>query len=220
MFSLFPKDKKFYVLFNQLSENLVAITREFQGFLDNYTSVAPPPKGTADLVETSPALRRIIELDRKGDEISEQLLKELFSTFVTPMDREDVHGLTKVLASIIEHVNGAARRFDMYNIHTVQTPARELTRVLLECVIEVETLVNRIDNLSSLEKFTPVIDKLNQLEKEGDRIYRQAIKEMFVLEKDPIEVIKWKDIYERLENAIDKCHSAGTIMLGMILKYA
>jgi uncharacterized protein Yka (UPF0111/DUF47 family) len=220
MFSLFPKDKKFYVLFNDLSANLVEITTEFESFLKDYSNNSPPAKGTADLIATSVSLKRIIDLDRKGDDLSEQLLKELFSTFVTPMDREDVHGLTKTLTSIIEHVTGAARRFDMYNISTVHAPAIELTQVLIKCVTEVQSLVNRIDNLSSLEKFTPVIDQLNLHEKEGDRIYRKAIKEMFLHEQDPLEVIKWKDIYDRLENAIDKCYAAGTIMLGMILKYA
>src|SRR3990167_8572899 len=111
--SLFPKDKKFFVLFNNLSQCLVEIAKEFQLFLHTYQdNPIVTANQTRDLVESSVALKKIVSLDSHGDGLSEDLLKTLFSTFVTPMDREDIHALTKTLTSIIAHVNGAARRFD------------------------------------------------------------------------------------------------------------
>ncbi|PIQ26762.1 hypothetical protein COW36_00585 [bacterium (Candidatus Blackallbacteria) CG17_big_fil_post_rev_8_21_14_2_50_48_46] len=226
--SLFPKDKKFFVLFNNLSQCLVEITTEFQNFLQDYED-KPIVTGqqTRDLVESSVSLRKIIDLDSKGDGLSEDLLKTLFSTFVTPMDREDIHALTKTLTSIIEHINGAARRFDMYQIKTVEPAALELSQILIESTSELKFLIERLDNLSSLERFTPHIEKLSQLEKAGDKIYRTTIKKLFCSAgesqcstEDTLHIIKWQDIFECLENAIDKCNSAGTILMGIILKYA
>ena len=219
--SLFPKDKKFFVLFNNLSQCLVEISAEFQHFLDIYQeNPFVAEQKTTELVESSASLKKIISLDSRGDGLSEDLLKTLFSTFVTPMDREDIHSLTKTLTSIIEHINGAARRFDMYHVKKVEPAALELTRILRESTSELQLLIGQLDNLSSLERFTPHIEKLSQLEKEGDKVYRAAIKQLFYLPEDTLHVIKWKDIYECLENAIDKCNSAGSILMGIILKYA
>ncbi|MGE3725244.1 MAG: DUF47 domain-containing protein [Candidatus Sericytochromatia bacterium] len=219
--SLFPKDKKFFVLFNNLSQCLVEIAKEFQLFLHTYQdNPIVTANQTRDLVESSVALKKIVSLDSHGDGLSEDLLKTLFSTFVTPMDREDIHALTKTLTSIIAHINGAARRFDMYHIHSVEPAVHELTQILLECTNELAFLIERLDNLSSLERFTPHLEKLNQLEKEADKIYRSAIKQLFNEPQDTLHVMKWKDIFECLENAIDKCHSAGSILMGIILKYA
>lgn len=220
--NLFPKDKKFFVLFNELAKVLVNISAEFIEFLnqysENYTSTS---KGTGDLMACSLKLTRIMELDKEGEHLAADLRKELFSTFVTPLDREDIHGMTKILNSIIEHVTGVARRFDMYNITNVRPQAIELSLILQSCVKQVEYLINHMDNLSSLDKIRSAITELEKLEKEGDRIYRNAIKEMFYAgDQDPLEVMKWKDVYERLENAIDKCNSSGSIIMGMILKYA
>lgn len=221
-FSLFPKDKKFFILFNNLSQCLVEITTEFQHFLISYQDKPfETSQKTTDLIESSSSLKKIISLDAKGDGLSEELLKNLFSTFVTPMDREDIHALTKTLTSIIEYINGAARRFDMYHIKTVEPAAIELTKILVESTNELRFLIERLDNLSSLERFTPHIEKLNQLEKVGDRIYRSAIKDLFCCNSEnTLHVIKWKDIFECLENSIDKCNSAGSILMGIILKYA
>lgn len=224
MFKLnfFPKDKKFFVLFNDLSQVLVSIAAEFIEFLNQYPSnYAANSKGTGDLMAGSLKLTRIMELDKQGEHLVTELRKELFSTFVTPLDREDIHGMTKILNSIIEHITGAARRFDMYHITDVRKPAIELSLVLQSCVKQVEFLINHMEDLSSLDEIQHAITELEKLEKEGDRIYRNAIKEMFYLPNpDPLEVMKWKDIYERLENAVDKCNSSGSIIMGMILKYA
>lgn len=220
--SLFPKDKKFFILFNNLSQCLVEITNEFQYFLKSYQdNPFETSQKTTDLMESSVSLKKIISLDAQGDGLSEDLLKTLFSTFVTPMDREDIHALTKTLTNIIEYINGAARRFDIYHIKTVEPAALELTQVLVESTNELRFLIERLDNLSSLERFTPHIERLSQLEKEGDHIYRSAIKELFFCtSENALHVIKWKDIFECLENSIDKCNSAGSILMGIILKYA
>ncbi len=205
---LIPQNRKFFELFNDLSEVLTFIVREFIDFLKNYH-------------QKDGYITKIIDLEQKGNRIAAELMVELSSNFVTPLDREDIHGLTKILNGIIDHVHGVARRFDMYNVDAIREPAILMSEVLLNCVEELELLINRLNNMSALEKITPAIDQLDKFEEKGDEIYRQAIKELFLKEADtPLEVLKWKDIYERIENNIDKCNDAGNIILGIILKYA
>lgn len=204
---LMPEDKKFFVLFNELSQLLVEIIKEFLTLLKDYSN-------------RQIHVTKVHEMEQRGNKIAAELLKELFSNFVTPLDREDIYSLTKLLNSIVDHVHGVARRFDMYNVERMREPAVRLAEVLLSCSEELQLLINRLNDMSALEKFTPGIDKLDKLEEKGDEIYRQAVKDLFHNESQHLEVIKWKDIYERLENNIDKCNDIGNIILGIILKYA
>lgn len=219
--NFFPKDRKFYVLFNNLSECLVETVTEFGHFLESYPNLPiVTERRTAELAESSETFKNLLALDKKCDAVSEELRTALFQTFVTPMDREDIHGLNKTLTSITEHVSSAARRFDMYHVNKVEPAVHKQADVLLRCVKELQILIGHLENLSSLEKFTPHIEQLHLLEKEGDQIYRKAVKELFWQPTDTIHVMKWKDIFERVEDAIDKCNQAGTILMGIILKYA
>jgi predicted phosphate transport protein (TIGR00153 family) len=206
-FKFMPEDKKFFKLFNELSRVLVEIVHEFAAFLKNFSS-----NGGQSL--------KIRELEQKGNKIAAELMKELSSNFVTPLDREDIHGLTKILNGIIDHVHGVAIRFEMYNIDKIRSPAIRMSEVLSECVEELQLLITQLNNMSALELITPGIDKLDKYEEKGDVIYRKAIYELFHSEIDTLEVLKWKDIYERIENNIDKCNDAGNIILGIIFKYA
>lgn len=200
---------------------MVETVAEFGRFLETYPdSPVVSERRTAELAESSDTFRNLLALDKKCDALSDELRTALFSTFVTPMDREDIHGLNKTLTSITEHVSSAARRFDMYHVRKVEPAVLMQADVLLRCVKELQVLIGHLDNLSSLERFTPHIEKLHQLEKEGDHIYRKAMKELFWQPTDTIHVIKWKDIFERLEDAIDKCNMSGNILMGIILKYA
>jgi predicted phosphate transport protein (TIGR00153 family) len=218
--NLIPQDKKFYEIFNKLSANLVKLVVSFETFLKDYKPPRTEHKGTADLMEDSAHLKEIFEIDNYGDKLVDEMFTKLFSTFVTPLDREDIHSLAKLLSSIMEHVTGAARRFDMYHIQAVPPAVIEMVQILLECVREIEVLIGSLDNLSNLKTFTSIIERLHQQEKQGDKIYRKAIKELFYNSSDPVEIIKWKDIYERIENSIDKCNAASSVFMGIILKYA
>lgn len=219
-FSFFPKNKIFYTLFDELSQDLVLHAEAFHAFLTAYTQGQSTASQTAELMQSSLPFTELLRLDKKAESTSAQLHTTLLSTFVTPMDREDIHNLNKTLLSIVEHVTSATRRFDMYHVHTVEADIFPLAEVLIECVKEIALIMAQIDNLTTLEKFTPHIDHLQSLEKKGDQIYRSAVKKLFQTPQDPLHVIKWKDIYERLENAIDKCNSTGSILMGIILKYA
>ncbi|MEK7433942.1 MAG: DUF47 family protein [Cyanobacteriota bacterium] len=205
--NLVPKDKIFFELFDQLSSSLVEMTEEFYKFINDYENKEIYSK-------------KIIELEEKGHQISERLLKELISNYITPIDREDVHALTKLLNSVVEHVNAATLYFDLYRIENVNQHVKDLTTKLREGVYEIKFLIDHVEDMSKVEKVYSHIEKLRIIEEEGDRIYRDAVRELFSKTEEPLHIIKWKDVYHRLENAIDKCSDTGNIILGMILKYA
>lgn len=205
--NLMPQDKKFFELFNKISNTLIEISDQFVLFLENYSN-------------KDAYVGKINKLEDEGNNIADELMKELLSTFVTPMDREDIHSLTKLLSSIVNHVHSVTRYFDLYNINEVNQNVTDLAKVLSSCSKELSLMIERLNNMSELNKISPHIDEIHKFEYQGDKIFRAAIKDLFTNDYDALYVLKWKDIYNRIENAIDKCNDSANVILGIILKYA
>lgn len=204
---LIPQDKKFFRLFNELTAVLVEITDEFNGFLNEYS-------------KKEEYTERITKLQEKGNKISENLLNEIISSFITPIDREDIHSLTKILNSIVEHVHAATIYFELYRIESINKNVFALAVTLKEAVYELKQLMDRLEDKSQVERVYSHLQKLQAIEENGDKVYRDSIRALFRETEDPLSIIKWKDVYHRLENAVDKCSDAGNTILGMVLKYA
>lgn len=204
---LIPQDKKFFRLFNELTDVLVKITDEFNLFLNDYS-------------KKEEYTERITTLQKKGNKISEELLKEIISSFITPIDREDIHTLTKILNSIVEHVHAATIYFELYRIETINKNIFALAESLKGAVSELKQLMDRLEDKSDVERVYSHLVKLQTIEENGDEIYRNSVRALFRDTEDPLSILKWKDVYHRLENAIDKCSDAGNTILGMVLKYA
>lgn len=204
---LIPQDKKFFRLFNELTAVLVEITDEFNGFLNEYS-------------KKEEYTERITKLQEKGNKISENLLNEIISSFITPIDREDIHSLTKILNSIVEHVHAATIYFELYRIESINKNVFALAVTLKEAVYELKQLMDRLEDKSHVERVYSHLQKLQAIEENGDKVYRDSVRALFRETEDPLSIIKWKDVYHRLENAVDKCSDAGNTILGMVLKYA
>jgi len=205
---LLPQDKKFFLLLNELSDILVGITHEFNSFLKNYST-------------KDGHITRIHEFERSAGRVTGELLKELFSNFVTPLDREDIYSLTKILNGIIDRINGITKKFEAYNVKSVENSALSLSEVIMDCADEIKLLISNLNNMSAIDVFKPALNRLDALEEKGDDLYYGAMKDLFHSDNiSTVDVIKWKDIYERLEKDIDKCNDIGHIVLGLILKYA
>lgn len=204
---LIPQDKKFFRLFNELTAVLVEITDEFNGFLNEYS-------------KKEEYTERITKLQEKGNKISEDLLNEIISSFITPIDREDIHSLTKILNSIVEHVHAATIYFELYRIESINKNVFALAVTLKEAVYELKQLMDRLEDKSHVERVYSHLQKLQAIEENGDKVYRDSVRALFRETEDPLSIIKWKDVYHRLENAVDKCSDAGNTILGMVLKYA
>lgn len=188
----------------------------------------------ANVVEGAKLLRELLddytEVDQKrmkiegvesiGDEIAHKIMEKLNTTFITPMDREDIHALTSALDDILDYINATSQRLHLYNVKEVTDDARALANVILRASEETAALTDNMENLKDVKNLKQRWIEVNRLENEGDKISRHAIAGLFENQKDPIEVIKWKELYEHLETAIDKCEDAANIVEAVVLKNA
>ena len=204
---LIPREEAFFDLFNAQAANVVEGARLLKDFLENYTDVDQK--------------RMLIErTESNGDEITHKIIEKLNTTFITPIDREDIHALASALDDILDFINASAQRMHLYDVESVTHDAISLACVILRAAEETENLTNNMKNLKNLKSMKTCWIEVNRLENEGDKISRQAIATLFRNESNPIEVIKWKEIYEHLEMAIDKCEDAANIVEAVVLKNA
>lgn len=173
-----------------------------------------------DYTEIDQKRMKIEGVESIGDEIAHKIMEKLNTTFITPMDREDIHALSSALDDILDYINATAQRLQLYRVSAITDDACKLANVILRASEETAALVESMENLKDTKRLKSRWIEVNRLENEGDKVSRQAIAGLFEKEKDPIEVIKWKEIYEHLETAIDKCEDAANIVEAVVLKNA
>jgi uncharacterized protein len=201
--NLVPQRKEFYELYSRSSANLVEISRLLVSFLDQF-----PGNGT-DLV------RDIKELEHEGDRLTHEVVNLLNRTFVTPFDRDDMYRLASALDDICDHVDEVAGNIASFGVDEIRPPALEQARLIHRATTNLDAAVGRLEGFRD----SPTeLQALHELEDEGDRIEREAISELFRSNDDAISVIRWKDIYERLEDALDACQSAGHVLEAILVK--
>jgi predicted phosphate transport protein (TIGR00153 family) len=157
-------------------------------------------------------------VEHEADLITHETMEKLNKTFVTPLDREDIHDLISSLDNILDHVEAAADKFSLYRIPEVQPDAILLADILLHAVREVQTTIGQLRNLKGADSVLKHCIEINRLENEGDFAYRSAIAKLFEKGGDPLNVIKWKEVYESIENAIDSCEDVANVIEGVALK--
>jgi len=156
-------------------------------------------------------------IEHTGDEITHQLFRKLNQTFITPFDREDIHELGSTMDDVIDLVDAAASRFALYRITHVRPGTADLSKVLAAATVEVKEAVHAME--SPDEALRRVIE-INRLENDSDRLCRVLIAQLFEEENNPIEIIKWKEIFEVMETAVDKCEDVSNVIESVILKNA
>ena len=199
---LIPRESKFFRMFSEVSQNLIQGTRLLHDILKN------PP-------HMDPRLDQLQEIEHRGDEMTHGILTALNQTFITPFDREDIHRLTSSLDDVLDFVNAAGVRLRLYKIKTPPSIAAELAAMIVE---QSEELAQGV---SLLEKNKLVLEhcvEVHRLENEADRLSRKAIADLFDNEKDPIHLIKIKELYEVLETATDKAEDAANVLEAVALK--
>jgi len=204
---LIPREEKFFDLFVQQAENVLEGARQLKDLLENYT----------DLEQK----RMLIEkTESNGDEIAHRIIEKLNTTFITPMDREDIHALTSALDDILDLINGTAQRLHLYRVNNITPEAVKLANIILRATEETLALTQNLENMKQPKNMKARWIEVNRLENEGDAVSRAAIAGLFENETNPIEVIKWKELYEHLETATDKCEDAANIVEAVVLKNA
>lgn len=197
-----PKDEGFFTLFDQLSSRLNAAATHLQAL------VADPSQRESLTV-------KIKAEEHAADALTYEVLQRIDRSFVTPLDREDIHLLTNRLDNVVDLIDGTARRVTMYRIDESRPAANELTRVLRAAA---ETITEGVKHIRKPQEVHRVARRVKELEEEADQIYSQAISELFAGRPDPLEVIKWKEIYDNLEHAVDECEDVANVLESISLK--
>lgn len=201
---LLPREKSFFDQFTEVTANIEASAQALVELLENYRDVEKK-------------VAHIKDLEHRGDQMTHALMTRLNQTFITPFDREDIHLLASRLDDVLDLIDSVASRLIIYRIGQPRPGAAELARILLKATSEVHAAV------SQLEKQDRILEhciEINRLENEGDSAVRAAIARLFEEEKDPVEIIKWKELLEVLEIATDKCEDVANVLEGVVLKSA
>jgi predicted phosphate transport protein (TIGR00153 family) len=201
-FSLLPRDRTFFDLFIEAGQNAVRAAK----LLDEMMHTWPEGEGLS---------RDILKAEQEGDRITHDIVKRLNTTFVTPIDREDIYGLATQMDDIVDFTEEAADFLGLYKIEAPMEQAQALTKVL---VASCEQLAMGLEKLPSFKDLDKYWIEIHRLENDGDRISRDAVASLFSNGIDPMVVIRWKDMFAVLEEAIDATETAAQIIEGIVIK--
>jgi predicted phosphate transport protein (TIGR00153 family) len=200
--SLVPQNKEFFRLLERASENAVAIAQSLIGLLEAF------PSNGSQLAEVK-------ELEHEGDRLTREIVDLLNRTFVTPFDRDDIYLLASAIDDVCDHVDEAAGNIAGYGVEVIRPKASEQAQVILRSAQKLHEAVERLDGFKDSSR---QLHALRDLEDDGDRLNREAISELFTSNEDPIAVIRWKDIHEQLEEAVDACENAADVLEAILVK--
>jgi predicted phosphate transport protein (TIGR00153 family) len=202
MFSIFPRQEDFFALFAKQGikvregcELLVDMVEHFED-MENKAS-------------------RLKDIEHQGDLITHEIFERLNRTFITPLEREDIHDLASALDDVLDAVEGIGSRLVLFKVPGPTPEAMKLARITLQCGIQIEQAVTHLREFKNLMGFTI---ELNRLENEADAISRNAVAELFTGVHDPIDVLRWKELYGRLEAATDMSEDVANIIESIVLK--
>jgi uncharacterized protein len=201
-FSLLPRDRTFFDLFIEAGQNSVRTAK----LLDEMMNTWP---------DSGDLSREIVIAEQEGDKITHNIVQRLNSTFVTPIDREDIYSLATQMDDIVDYAEEAADYLGLYKIEAPMVQAQALTKVL---VASCEQLAMGLENLPSFKELDKYWIEIHRLENDGDRISRDAVASLFSNGIDPMVVIRWKDMFAVLEEAIDATETAAQILEGIVIK--
>jgi predicted phosphate transport protein (TIGR00153 family) len=198
-----PKEREFFDLFEEAARNAVHAAELLERLLEHW------PDGGAEI------LAEIVDCEHVGDRITHDIIQRLNHSFVTPFDREDIIALASGLDDVVDYIEEVANFLELYRIEAPMQQAQEMATVLRQSTRAICSAVPRLRALQDVNEFTV---EVNRLEDEGDRLLRGAVASLFDHGIDPMMVIRWKDIFERLEDAIDSTETAVNILEGVIIK--
>ncbi len=205
MVRLIPRDNKFFDLFIAMSANVTEGARELHRVLSNGTDI-------------SAGAQRVKDLEHKGDDLTHGLIRKLNQTFITPFDREDIHRLASSIDDVLDFVNSAAVRLKLYKISPPPPEAASLSALIIRQCEELAKALGMLEK-NQAGVLTCCVE-INRLEEQADNICRSAIGDLFEHERDPITLLKLKELFEVLEEATDKAEDAANVLETVVLKSA
>lgn len=206
--SIFNKtNDKFYLWFEQAAENNYQAAKFLEALCKNFRD----PKETA---------KKVHLLEHKGDEISHNIYNQLNKAFTTPLDREDIIALTSDLDDVMDLIHASTTALDIYNVKKVTPIAQNLARVITDCTRQIAKVLPKLRHRRDFHQVHKASIEINRLENEADDLLRQGLRELFYKSRNPIDVLRWRDIYRLMEEATDKSEDIAQILEGLITKYA
>jgi len=203
-FSLAPREEKFFDMFEKSADTVLEGVRLFKDMMDNFENVEEKA-------------RVIKEVENKGDVNTHEIVEKLNRSFVTPLDRDDIHALSSELDDILDCVEALASRFLMFHIKEVTPEMKTFAHLILQATEEISKAVHSLKKLDNLMSFCKEIKRLENL---GDDLSRKVIADLFADEKDPIRLIILKEVYGRFERSLDKCEDVANIIEAIVVKNA
>jgi len=206
-FPFMPREEKFFDLFEQSAENMVKAAQGLKEMVDNWGDVEK-------------RVGQITELEHEGDTITHQIIAQLHRTFVTPFDREDIALLAHTLDDVTDFIQAAADAMLIYKVDYPSLKAKELADIIVQATAEVERAIPQLRNRAQLKRVLVRCVEINRLENMADTVYRAAMAELFNDSPDMAYVIKWREIYEHMESATDRCEDVANVLEGVAIKHA
>ncbi len=203
-FKFLPKEERFY-------DDFVALAEEIQrgaAVLEEMLAPEHPLWDKADEIK---------EVEHKCDFLTHEIIQRLHRTFVTPLDREDIHSLARSLDDVMDAIDASAAIIRLYQIKVVRPDARELARIIMASAVQVVKAMKALERRKGVAE--PAVE-INRLENEADRAHQSAVRLLFEEERDPVTIIKWKEILDFLEDATDRCEDVANVLEGVVVKHA
>jgi predicted phosphate transport protein (TIGR00153 family) len=205
--SLIPREKKFFALFEQGTQNAVKIAQQLKDMVYIWENVKE-------------RVWVINDLEHQGDAITHQIFEQLHRSVITPFDREDIALLAHSLDDVTDFIHAAADAMLLYKVERPTNRAKELVDIVVQAVAEVERAVSEIHDRIGRKQLLKRCVEINRLENMGDSVYRSAMAELFDDSADFAGLIKWREIYKHMESVIDRCEDIANILEGVAIKYA
>ena len=206
-FLMTPRDTKFYDLFEQDTANLVTAAEKLVDLFNNYEDVEAKAKQLKDL-------------ERQGDIITHEIIQRLHRTFVTPIDREDIALLTHTIDDMMDFIEAAGRTAFLYRVTEPTERAQQLCSIVAKMAYKVHEVMPRLRHRNQFKQILEDCVEMNSLENEADDVHHAAQAELFCDGSDACEVIKWREIYQHMENATDRGEDVANVLEGIVLKHA
>ena len=199
------KNYNYFDKFSQQASLCKKAAQQLMEMLENYT-------------EVSARAEEVHNTEHVADDLLHEIMRELNQSFMTPIDREDIVSLVNALDNLTDSIEDVANLFDMLSITEVRSEALEMAKLIVDGCDALYNAINEFPHFKSSKNLKELIIKVNQVEEEGDRKHRSVIKYMYQNEKDPITLIKWKEIFDFMEDVLDNCEDVADLLDGLIIK--
>ena len=206
-FSFIPKEEKFFELLEEASANMINTANGLSDFL----------KDVSTREQKAPIIK---DFERKGDVITHEILRKINRSFTTPLEREDIHALASNMDKVLDAIESLTNRITIFKIKEATPICMDLCNILIEAVEEINKAVKYLPNMKNLEELEACCAQIARLESRSDTVTRHAVSDLFDNPRDILELIKWKEVYERFETALDLCSKVASVIEAILVKNA